>query len=166
MTTPTSSVVSSAVRHWLTPVMEILQADLEAPLRLATFIPGTDAGCAGAARVFTRATLRNWTVTERGTDVVTVVSELVTNAWRHAPAVPGGPVRLGLLDTGESLLCAVADPSPRPPVPREPDPLATSGRGLHVVAALSDSWGWTEPSDSGKTVWARFAVAALGRPAL
>jgi hypothetical protein len=57
----------------------------------------------------------------------------------------------------------VADPSPRPPQPKEPDYLAESGRGLHVIDALSDRWGSTVPTDAGKVVWALFSVR-LSRP--
>ena len=53
------------------------------------------------------------------------------------------PVRLGLVQPGQFVLCAVADPSSRPPEPKEPDYLAESGRGLHVISALSDRWGST-----------------------
>lgn len=53
------------------------------------------------------------------------------------------------------VICAVADPSSAPPAPREPDGLAETGRGLHIVAALSDGWGHSPPEPAGKTVWAR-----------
>ena len=56
------------------------------------------------------------------------------------------------------MLCAVADPSPRLPEPKEPDYLAESGRGLHVISALSDRWGCTAPTEAGKVVWALFSV--------
>ncbi len=63
------------------------------------------------------------------------------------------------------MLCAVADPSPRPPQPKEPDYLAESGRGLHVIDALSDRWGSTVPTDAGKVVWALFSVRLDRQPA-
>jgi anti-sigma regulatory factor (Ser/Thr protein kinase) len=115
--------------------------------------------------------MRRWGVTDRGDDVAVVVSELLTNALRHA--VPQArladgsqrgearhrwPVRLGLVQPGQFVLCAVADPSPWPPEPKDPDYLAESGRGLHVISALSDRWGWTVPAESGKVVWALFSV--------
>jgi hypothetical protein len=115
------------------------------------------------ARDFTLATLRRWGVAALADDMGVVVSELLTNALRHAcqdgncdagRRVGGWPVRFGLLCPGSSVLCAVADPSPEVPVMREPDYLAETGRGLHVVASLSDSWGWTIPGQHGKVVWA------------
>ena len=99
---------------------------------------------------------------ERADDIAIVVSELVTNALRHAlPAGEPGPrrpVRLGLLQPGPCVLCAVADPGRTVPVAAETDVLAETGRGLHVVSALADLWGYTTPSDKGKAVWAMFSA--------
>ncbi|MGH1551452.1 ATP-binding protein [Streptomyces sp. L7] len=39
-----------------------------------------------------------------------------------------------------------------------PDEFAESGRGLQVVSALSDSWGWNLRAGGGKTVWALFRI--------
>jgi len=43
-------------------------------------------------------------------------------------------------------------------VTTETDVLAETGRGLHVVGALADLWGYTTPSDRGKAVWAMFSA--------
>jgi hypothetical protein len=90
-----------------------------------------------------------------------VVSELLTNALRHALPAPGDilprrPIRLGLLQPGPCVLCAVGDPSSAVPVPRPAGPLAETGRGLYLICALSDQWGCTTPSNAGKVVWATF----------
>jgi Histidine kinase-like ATPase domain len=153
--------------------------------RLAMRTAGPDARSVGTARDFCLSTMRRWGVTDRQDDVAVVVSELLTNALRHAvpqagprPGTPsatphgpaGGtgrsrwPVRLGLIQPGQFVLCAVADPSPRPPQPKEPDYLAESGRGLHVIDALSDRWGSTAPTDAGKVVWALFSVRLNRQP--
>jgi hypothetical protein len=153
--------------------------------RLAMRTAGPDARSVGTARDFCLSTMRRWGVTDRQDDVAVVVSELLTNALRHAvpqagprPATPHGspdgpaggpgrsrwPVRLGLIQPGQFVLCAVADPSPRPPQPKEPDYLAESGRGLHVIDALSDRWGSTAPTDAGKVVWALFSVRLDRQP--
>jgi len=128
--------------------------------RVATRTPGATASAAAAARDFAAATLQRWAVGSRSDDIILVLSELVTNALRHAAPQPGDePVRVGLLQAaaGSAVLCAVADPSPRAPVLRAPAEDAVCGRGLHVVAVLSDHWGWTAPGHRGKTVWAAFA---------
>jgi hypothetical protein len=157
--------------------------------RLAMRTAGPDARSVGTARDFCLSTMRRWGVTDRQDDVAVVVSELLTNALRHAvpqagspprtaPRTPHGspdgpaggpgrsrwPVRLALIQPGQFVLCAVADPSPRPPQPKEPDYLAESGRGLHVIDALSDRWGSTVPTDAGKVVWALFSVRLDRQP--
>jgi len=118
---------------------------------------------ARAARDFAAATARRWGAGERADDIAIVVSELVTNALRHALPASGEPeqrrpVRLGLLQPGPCVLCAVADPGRTVPVTTETDVLAETGRGLHVVGALADLWGYTTPSDKGKAVWAMFSA--------
>jgi hypothetical protein len=129
--------------------------------RIATRRLGADAGSVRAARDFVMETLRRWGAAERSHDLAIVVSELVTNALRHAlpacgDAGPGRPIRLGLLQAGPWVLCAVGDPSRAVPLPQTPGCLAETGRGLQMICALSDRWGYTPPSDTGKIVWAMF----------
>jgi len=120
-----------------------------------------DAGPVRFAREFTVATLLRWEAAERSDDITIVVSEMLTNALRHALPVlanggPRRPIRLGLLKPGPWVLCAVADPGRAVPVTRRPGSLAEAGRGLHIIHALSDSWGYTAPDETGKVVWAAF----------
>jgi hypothetical protein len=166
--------------HWLAPAVEMAaMASGSWPLapephpmgwtcfpRVATRTPGVDAGSVRAARDFAVATLERWGTARRSEDIAIVVSELLTNALRHAlpetgETWPRSPIRLGLLQPGPSVLCAVADPSRRTPVPKHPGLLAETGRGLHVIGALADAWGYTTPGDTGKVVWAVFSA---GRP--
>lgn len=131
--------------------------------RIATRTPGVDAGSVRAARAFTIATLRRWGVAERSEDIAVVVSELLTNAVQHAlpdsvGRRPRWPIRLGLLQPGPCVLCAVADPSEMAPVPKTPVSLAETGRGLPIICALSDRWGYTPLNDMGKVVWAMFST--------
>lgn len=118
---------------------------------------------AKAARDFAAATLRGWSLEELTDGVGVAASELVTNALHHglADSVPPEEertIRLGLLLQGRCVLCAVYDPGADVPTLKEPDLLAETGRGLHVVAAVSDAWGWTPADSSGKVVWTRFSV--------
>ena len=129
--------------------------------RIATRALGADPGSVRTARDFTVATLHRWGMAKRSPDIAIVVSELLTNALRHA--LPGSgatrprrPIRLGLLQPGPWVLCAVADPAKAAPVPRTPGSLAETGRGLHLICALSDRRGYTTPSETGKVVWALF----------
>ena len=113
---------------------------------------------------FTAATLERWGIGERSDDIVMVVSELLTNALRYSVPCPGSvwprwPVRLGLLQPGPWVLCAISDPSDLLPEPREAGWCSESGRGLHVVASLCDEWGCTPPDHRGKVVWALFVTS-------
>ena len=163
--------------HWLAPAVQMAAvASGNWPLpaepgaagwacfpRTATRTPIPDARSVRAGRDFAVATLHRWGAAERCEDIAVVVSELLTNALRYAPpgrgaAWPRWPVRVGLLQPGPWVLCAVSDPSDEVPVPREPCWLGESGRGLHVVASLCDGWGCTPPGPRGKVVWAMFAT--------
>ncbi|WP_329119193.1 ATP-binding protein [Streptomyces sp. NBC_01465] len=127
------------------------------------------------ARQFTKSTLASWELSDRFDDVALVVSELVTNALRHAlpadtPREDGNepPVRLHLMRWTSRLVCAVRDPSHASPEPREPQDLencaAESGRGLFLVESFADSWGWHPLAGTlrGKVVWALFRLQAEG----
>lgn len=130
-----------------------------APL-VATRTPAPLPSSVAAARTFTLRTLRRWNTSDCAEDAAAVVSELLTNALRHALGTRGSgvlssPIRLGLLHPGPCILCAVADSSNEVPMPRQPDWEAETGRGLQVVASLSHRWGYCPaPDQRGKVVWA------------
>jgi anti-sigma regulatory factor (Ser/Thr protein kinase) len=89
-------------------------------------------------------------------DAVLVVSELATNVERHAPS--WSAIDLVVLD--RVVLVGVTDPVvDQIPQPRTVTIEQASGRGLLVVANLSQAWGVVVRPDS-KTVW---SVLALGR---
>lgn len=118
------------------------------------------------ARHFTKVTLAGWDLAERFDDVALVVSELVTNALRHAlpaesPRTEDAPVRLHLMRWTSRLVCAVRDPSQQAPSAGESgDFAAESGRGLFLVDSFADSWGWHPLAGTlrGKVVWALFRL--------
>lgn len=122
-----------------------------------TFALDTQLSSVGVARAVTASLLRRWQITTRAYDVTTVVSELVTNALRHgAPLVAREwVILLRLIHHLDSVVCVVADPNTIAPVLREPDFIAETGRGLHVVQSYSRRWGWAlRPCGQGKIVWA------------
>src|SRR5258706_3351388 len=121
---PVAEMADGAGGNWPLPPEPGPRAGMCRP-KVATRTPGTDAGSVRATRDFTIATLQRWGATDRREDIAVVVSELLTNALRHALPGPGAPrprcpFRLGLLQPGPCLLCAVADPSQQPPGPQAP----------------------------------------------
>ena len=159
---PAAEMAGLAGGSWRSPPDPALTG-WAGPPRIATRALSAQAGSVRAARYFTLATLRRWGTTYSSQDIAIVVSEMVTNALRHAlpgsgDAGPRRPVRLGLLQQGPWLLCAVADPGNAAPVPRTPGSLAESGRGLQMICAFSDLWGYTTPNEAGKVVWAMFTA--------
>ena len=81
-------------------------------------------------------------------DLGLVVSELATNACVHARS----PFTVTVERHDAGLLVEVVDDDPGP-VTVEPFSKGPSGRGVHIVAAVSKDWG-TSPRESGKAVWA------------
>jgi anti-sigma regulatory factor (Ser/Thr protein kinase) len=116
---------------------------------------------ARAARRLTRNTMRDWGLAFLAEDAETIVGEFVANAVTHAAATGELPRKqaaesLGLRlfrRTGE-VICAVLDPSDSAPVLKAPGSVEESGRGLQMVDALSDVWGWSPVAGRGKAVWA------------
>jgi anti-sigma regulatory factor (Ser/Thr protein kinase) len=86
-----------------------------------------------------------------------IASELATNAVLHA----GTPFTVTVEYAGVDVTIRVRDGSSQAPVVRSPVRLADGGRGLVLVDALSDSWGVSEETDGGKSVWARCPAAPL-----
>ena len=82
-------------------------------------------------------------------DAVLLVSELVTNSILH-----GGPPVVVAVDCEESALrVRVRDGSADIPTPRQAGREDEGGRGLEIVATLSDDWGIEPHEDDGKHVW-------------
>ena len=117
---------------------------------------GLSAQSGRTARRFTRNTLREWGLASLADDAEAIVGEFVANAVSHAAraASAGQPIGLRLLRRTGEVMCAVLDPSDSAPVLRVPDKTEEAGRGLQMVDALSDVWGWSPVTGRGKAVWA------------
>jgi anti-sigma regulatory factor (Ser/Thr protein kinase) len=95
------------------------------------------------------------------TDAALVISELLSNALRHAQPLSGSGLRVAWDLDAESVRVSVGDGGgPTRPEPSEPTPTMTGGRGLRIVARLSRRWG-TLCDDDGTTVWAEVPVVPL-----
>ena len=104
---------------------------------------------ASAARRFATEVLETWREGELCDVVTLLVSELVTNAVLHT----GSSVEVAVRRRGKSLRVEVSDNSPVIPGERDFSLDATTGRGLALVQALSESWGIESIPRDGKVVW-------------
>jgi anti-sigma regulatory factor (Ser/Thr protein kinase) len=115
-------------------------------------------GAIPCARLHTVHVLHEWGLRALTDDAALIVSELITNAAEAATHLPGRPpIALRLLAGDRSLVIEAWDHSPLDLEPREADHDAESGRGLAVVAALSNRWGSERTGDRRKVVWAELA---------
>ncbi|OMI40142.1 SpoIIE family protein phosphatase [Streptomyces sparsogenes] len=120
--------------------------------RVATWdIPDDPALVARARRDVTERLLA-WGLDEAVFTTELIVSELVTNAMRHATA----PIQLRLIHD-RTLICEVSDGSNTAPHLRRARVFDEGGRGLLLVAQLSRRWG-SRHSATGKTIWAEQAL--------
>jgi anti-sigma regulatory factor (Ser/Thr protein kinase) len=117
-------------------------------------------GAVPCARLHTRLVLAEWGLSGVTEQVELVLSELLTNAIEasQSPAwIP--PVRLWLLADKWRIIILVWDTNPRLPARIDADKLAESGRGLHLVDALTTRWdAYATPEHGGKIVRAVIAV--------
>ena len=111
-------------------------------------------------RRLARDVVVEWGLERLVDDVQLGVSELLSNAVRHA----GTDVVLTLSLAGR-LTVEVLDNDPDLPHPVAPDPdlRATSGRGLRIVSAISADWG-VRAAPAGKVVWFALELPELGTP--
>ena len=105
-----------------------------------------------AARRYTRQKLADWGGAGQSATDSLVVSELATNAVRHA----GSRFGLSLSCDHDAVRIVVSDASEVRPVSRHPEPGATSGYGLSIVSHLASEWGCIV-GDNGKEIWVELA---------
>ncbi|MFF2571413.1 SpoIIE family protein phosphatase [Streptomyces sp. NPDC058084] len=100
------------------------------------------------ARSIAAEQLARWGLDDLAFTTELVVSELVTNAIRYA----AGPIGLRLI-RDRSLICEVSDSQHTSPHARYAGTDEEGGRGLFMVAQLTEHWG-TRYLPTGKTIWA------------
>ncbi|WP_411122976.1 SpoIIE family protein phosphatase [Streptomyces sp. x-19] len=118
-------------------------------------VPFDPAAVAGM-RSSISAKLAEWGLDDLAFATEVVISELVTNALRYGSP----PVRARLL-RDRSLVCEVADGSNTSPHLRYAATTDEGGRGLFLVAQLTERWG-TRYTPQGKVIWAEQPLPANG----
>ncbi|MEU6234352.1 SpoIIE family protein phosphatase [Kitasatospora sp. NPDC047058] len=144
------SLVADRPAHRLADDVTLLLARTREVPPEATAVWPVDPDPAAVGLVRERATerLRAWGLEELVFTTELVLSELVTNAIRYA----GGPVEVRLV-RAERLTCEVSDPSATQPRMRRAHLTDEGGRGLYLVAQLTNRWG-SRYTRHGKTIWA------------
>lgn len=112
----------------------------------------SDPAMVAQARMLTERQLETWGLSELSFTASLVVSELVTNGIRYAT----GPIVLRLI-RDRCLLCEVSDSAQTAPHLRRARRDDEGGRGLFLVAQMSQRWG-TRYTSTGKTIWAELAI--------
>ena len=116
---------------------------------------------AAEARRAVREHLVEWSVDPALVDVILLLlSEVVTNAARHAPP----PLHLVVRYGRPGVRVEVHDSYPDLDAPRGPDHDEHGGRGLWLVKLLSTRWGY-HPEGVGKVVWFDLEAAPVMQPA-
>ena len=105
------------------------------------------------ARLHARQVLWEWGIGNLGDSAELLVTELITNAVRASrEAGRVSAVRLWLLSDSAQILILVWDASPRPPVLTDASDETEHGRGLMLVDAVSEQWGWYSREDSRREI--------------
>lgn len=138
-------------------ILSVTEPGMEEPAiqREDEFVLPAQPTAPSAARMKLALVLRDWRLEEVLDTATLLLSELVTNAVRHA----GSSVRITVAVDGGRLRTSVWDqnlaPLPAPGPLGSTDvieDLAEGGRGLYLVQEMADNWGADTTAD-GKCVW-------------
>ena len=121
-----------------------------------------DTGAPGAARDFVVACLERRVVASALDSAQLIVSELVTNSFRHSGA-PMDEVIISVALMPDRLRIGVQDSGTDAVIAAQPaDPVTGGGFGLNLVQMLSQRWGVERLAGGGTQVWAQLPRAGNG----
>jgi anti-sigma regulatory factor (Ser/Thr protein kinase) len=153
--TPSAARGGAGIR--IPPFMRVQVYSMNSQWPLQDFLElGALISAVPCARLHVRQVLWEWGLARVAESAELAASELTTNAvmasrvWTRTAAV-----RLWLASDRAQVLIIVWDASPQPPVRVDASGGAENGRGLMLVEAISEEWGWCFRDDiEGKFVWA------------
>ncbi|MBW8793671.1 MAG: SpoIIE family protein phosphatase [Streptomyces sp.] len=123
------------------------------PARVASWDIPADPALVAPIRKQVVEQLDVWDLSTASFTAELVVSELVTNAIRYG----AHPIGLRLIHDTTTLICEVSDTSHTAPHLRRAKTWDEGGRGLLLVAQLTQRWG-TRHTTEGKTIWAELSL--------
>ncbi|MEV5952493.1 SpoIIE family protein phosphatase [Streptomyces sp. NPDC051987] len=126
--------------------------------RVAVWDVEADASAVARIRSDAVRALDQWGLEEAAFVTELLVSELVTNAIRYGDP----PIQLRLIND-RVLICEVSDSSSTAPHLRRARVFDEGGRGLLLVAQLTERWG-TRQTAAGKTIWCEQSLSAGDGP--
>jgi anti-sigma regulatory factor (Ser/Thr protein kinase) len=106
-----------------------------------------------AVRRLVTSALGTWGLGAVVPDATSAVSEMATNAIRHASSA----FRVTIRRSDGVVRISVEDVGPARPKLVRAGPEQTGGRGVALVAELSQRWGF-DPVPAGKIVWCEFSA--------
>ncbi len=121
---------------------------------MVTLLPARPSS-AGVAREVVTWQLREWHIDSLAEDAAVVITELISNAVRHAQT----ELELKMVHLPQGVRLEVRDGSQAPPIRRPAGHADEGGRGLHLVDALSTRYG-VDAEDGGKRVWVEMLLPA------
>jgi GAF domain-containing protein len=116
---------------------------------IATWRIPSDPAAVATARDLATEQLTAWGLRDLAFNTGVVVSELITNAIRYTGDEPAD---LRLVRTDKALICEVSDSSNTQPWLRRARSTDEGGRGLFIIAQLTNRWG-SRYTSTGKTIW-------------
>ena len=122
------------------------------PDRIAEWDVPSDPSAVAPVRAEVTRQLTRWGLGGTVFTTELIISELITNAIRHAT----GPIRVRVL-RDRTLICEVSDASSTSPHLRYAAAEDEGGRGLFLVAQFADRWG-TRYTPGGKVIWAELPL--------
>ncbi|SDN29187.1 SpoIIE family protein phosphatase [Streptomyces wuyuanensis] len=143
-------ILTTLLTHPPTDDIALLIARTKAlqPQHVATWTLPHDPAVVTEARHRTTEQLTGWGLVEAVFITELIVSELVTNAIRYGKP----PIQLRLIHTDTTLTTEVTDYSSTSPHLRHAHTYDENGRGLYLIAQLTQRWG-TRHTPTSKTIW-------------
>jgi anti-sigma regulatory factor (Ser/Thr protein kinase) len=91
-------------------------------------------------------------------DARIVLSEVVTNSYKHAGNPPGAPIDISVDDSADHLRLEILDRSIFDPTPETTEELRSARWGLRIVDLVADRWG--RITEGG--IWAELDISDQG----